>query len=158
MIESHQIINSGFNLFIQTLTSGRSLPAIPQVEPSHLLTGTDFEFKAEITKSGFENLALITSKDLNNWKKSGEYHFVANVRHDAVEILDTWYDGKISISNQHGTGFDVKISDQQTTDYYMVIGLCDPMDSKCKGTVFKKYPVIARQRHLVTGRIIFSRF
>lgn len=95
---------------------------------------------------------------MNNWKKSGEYHFVANVRHDAVEILDTWYDGKISISNQHGTGFDVKISDQQTTDYYMVIGLCDPMDSKCKGTVFKKYPVIARQRHLVTGKIIFSHF
>jgi len=117
---------------LKTLTSGRSLPAIPQVEPSHLLTGTDFNFKAEITKSGFENLALITSKDLNNWKKSGEYHFVANVRHDAVEILDTWYDGKISISNQHATGFDVKISDQQTTDYYMVIGLCDPMDSKCK--------------------------
>ena len=74
------------------------------------------------------------------------------MRHDAVDILDTWYDGKISISNQHGTGFDVKISDQQTTDYYMVIGLCDPMDSKCKGTVFN------RQRHLVTGKIIFLPF
>ena len=73
---------------------------------------------------------------MNNWQKSGEYHFVANVRQDAVEILDTWYDGKIAISNQHATGFDVKISDQQTTDYYMVIGLCDPMDSKCKGIVF----------------------
>ena len=138
MTKNHLMISfTKFNLFFKTLTSGRSLPAIPQVELSHLLTGTDFNFKAEITKSGFENLALITSKDLNNWKKSGEYHFVANVRHDAVEILDTWYDGKISISNQHATGFDVKISDQQTTDYYMVIGLCDPMDSKCKGTVFK---------------------
>ena len=125
-------MNSSF----QSLTSGRSLPAVPQVEQSHLLQGADFEFKAEITSTGFENLALITSKDLNNWVKSGEYHFVANVRHDAVEILDTWYADKISISNQHATGFDVKISNQQTTDYYMVIGLCDPLDSKCKGTIF----------------------
>ena len=60
-----------FNLLIKTLTSGRSLPAIPQVEPSHLLTGTDFNFKAEITKSGFENLAApspYTSAILKEWK------------------------------------------------------------------------------------------
>lgn len=117
---------------LQSLTKGKNLPAIPQVEATGIKAGADFTFRAEITKSGFENLALITSKDLNNWKKSGEYHFVANVRSDGEEILDTWYKDKISISNKSATGFDVKLTNQETTDFFMVVGLCDPLDSTCK--------------------------